>query len=255
MFRLAARSVRRLAVAPLALAAVSLAACDDDDDPVTPTPAAQVKVVHAIANAGAVSVLVDDTPVATGFTFPNVFPAAGASDPLYANVPEGSRRLRVNLGTGATAIDQTATLVAGTNYTVIAAGTAGGTGALAPAYILLTDNVAAPAAGQVRIRAVHAASAVGNVDIFAGAPAAPFNFARIFQNVPFRGNGSIEVPAGAYTVCVVGAGATPAADGSNCAIRVTTPALAAGTVATAIARDAATAGESPSLILTVDRRP
>ncbi|HZF68402.1 MAG TPA: hypothetical protein VEZ47_10220 [Gemmatirosa sp.] len=35
-----------------------------------------MKVVHAIANAGAVNVLVDNTTVASAFTFPNVFPAA-----------------------------------------------------------------------------------------------------------------------------------------------------------------------------------
>ena len=252
-------STRRLAAALLLGSVAFTAGCDDDDDDVVDPGAnrAGVKVVHAIANAGAVSVLVDNTPVATNFTFPNVFPSvAGAADPLYASVDAGSRRLRVNLANGTTAIDQTATLAAGANYTVIAAGTAGGSGTLAPAYILLTDDVSAPSAGNIRLRAVHAASAVPAVDIsVASGTTAPFTWTRAFQNVAFRQSGSATVPAGTYSVCVTLAGTAPNATGANCAILASTGAVAAGTVATAIARDPATGQTAPSLLLTVDRRP
>ena len=241
-----------------AVLALGATACDDDDDNVAPPTAdqAQVKVVHAIANAGTVSVLVDDTPVKTGFAFPEVFPSGSSTDPLYAGVDPGARRLRVNLANGTTAIDQTVNLSAATNYTVIAAGTAGGTGALAPAYILLTDDVSAPPSGAVRLRAVHAASSVPAVDVHvAPGAAAPFTWTRAFQNVQFRQSATATPPAGSYTVCVTLAGTAPTSAGGNCAILFPSGALTAGAAITAIARDPVPGQTAPSLIVTLDRRP
>lgn len=244
----------RFQSAAILIGALALAACDDDDETTTPVVQnAQVKVVHGIANAGTVSVQIDDaTPAITGFNFRDIRPSAAGQ---YLPIPSGARRVRVNLANGQTAIDATPSLAANTNYTVVAAGTAGGQGNLAPAYILLTDDVTAPAAGQVRIRAVHAASSVGNVDIHASATG---NLAfsantRVFANVAFRQSGTAPVAAGNYTLCVIGAGTTPTANGSNCAILAATGQLAAGTVATGFATDAPTAGGAPAIILTVDR--
>ena len=252
----------RIHSAALVLGALALAACGDDDDNGTqPVPQnTNIKVVHAIANAGTVAVQVDNgtPPAISGFNFRDIRPTANGQ---YLQIPAGQRRLRVllNNGAGAAAIDVSPTLVANANYTVVAAGTAGGaTGTpLAPAPILLTDTLTAPATGQVRIRAVHAASSVGNVDIHASSATAP-NFSaatRIFAAVPFRASGAVSVAAGNYSLCIIGAGTTPTANGSNCAILAPTGALAAGTIATGFAVDAATAGGAPGLILTVDRAP
>lgn len=248
----------RFPSAAILLGALALAACNDDDETTTPVVQnANVKVVHAVANAGTVSVQIDNaTPAITGFNFRDIRPAAAGQ---YLPIPAGARRVRVNLANGQTAIDATPNLAANLNYTVVAAGSAGATAGtpLAPAYILLTDDVTAPAAGQVRIRAVHAASSVGNVDIHASATGALAFSAttRVFANVPFRAAGTTAVPAGNYTLCVIGAGTTPTANGSNCAILVPTGALAAGTVATGFAVDAPTTGGAPTIILTVDRAP
>ena len=247
----------RFKPAAILLGALALAACNDDDDTTAPAiENAQVKVVHAIANAGTVSVRIDnDAPAITNFQFREIRPATAGA---YLPIPFGVRRVRTDLAGGLTAIDATPSLAANTNYTVVAAGTAGGAGTLAPAYILLVDDVTAPAAGQVRIRAVHAASSVGNVDIHASATGAlAFGTGtRLFQNVPFRASGVVTVPAGNYTLCVIGAGTTPTANGSNCAILQATGALAAGTVATGFAMDATTAaGSAPAIVLTVDRAP
>ena len=246
----------RFQPAAILLGALALAACNDDDETTTPVVQnANVKVVHAIANAGTVSVQIDNNaPAITGFNFRDIRPAAAGQ---YLQIPVGARRLRTNLANGQTAIDLTPTLTANSNLTVVAAGTAGGTGTLAPAYIVLTDDVSAPTANQVRIRPVHAASSVGNVDIHASTTGAlAFGTGtRIFPNVPFRASGTTSVPAGNYTLCVIGAGTTPTANGSNCAILAPTGPLAAGTVATGFATDAPTTGGAPALVLTVDRAP
>ena len=233
---------------------VALVACKSDD-PVAPvTQSAQVKIIHAIAGANGVDIGVAETRPLTAVNFTAVAPATAAT---YLALPAGTPlRLRVFLG-AATVIDSTTTLTPNLNYTVFASGAPGGTGAPAPKFILLLDNNAAPAAGNIRLRAVHAAAAVGNVDIHATSSTGTFSAAtRAFAAVPFRGSGSVEVPAGNYQLCVIGAGTTPTANGSNCAILKTTGAIAAGTVATAFARDANAPSETaPQLQITVDRVP
>lgn len=238
----------------LVLSVAALGACSDDD-PVAPTsPSANVKIVHAIAGANGVDIGVGDTRPLTGVNFTAVAPAAGGT---YLALPAATPlRLRVFLGS-VTVIDSTTTLAPNQNYTVIASGAPGGTGATAPRFILLQDNVTAPAAGNIRLRAVHAAAGVGTVDIHATASTGTFSAStRAFAAVPFRGAGSVEVAAGNYQLCVIGAGTTPTANGSNCAILTTTGAIAAGTAATAFARDANGSAESgPRLQITVDRNP
>lgn len=245
--------------APIALAAAAalfLTACDDDDDATGPDAGvARVKVVHAIPDAGPVSVQIDDAaPALTNFTFPSVAPAG---DGAYLSLPAGQRRVRVLLASGAPALDATPTLVAGRSYTVFASGRAAGPAAVAPAYLVLEDDVSAPPAGQVRVRAVHAAPSVGNVDVHVTVAGGTFGAGtRAFANVPFRGSGSANVAAGSYALCVIGAGTTPAADGGGCAILVpNTGALPAGAAVTAFARDAAAGETGPRLQTFVNRVP
>lgn len=238
----------------LVLSVAAFGACSDDD-PIAPvTQSANVKIVHAIAGANGVDIGVADARPLTGVNFTGIAPAAAGT---YLALPAGTPlRLRVFLGS-ATVIDSTTTLAPNLNYTVFASGAPGGTGATAPRFILLQDNVSAPAAGSIRLRAVHAAAGVGNVDIHAAGATASFSAGtRVFAAVPFRGAGTVEVPAGNYQLCVIGAGTTPTANGSNCAILATTGTVAAGTVATAFARDANAPSETaPQLQITVDRTP
>jgi hypothetical protein len=246
--------IQRSLKSVLALSLTALGACGSDD-PVAPVvQTANVKIVHAIAGANGVDIGVGDARPLTGVNFTAVAPGNAGT---YLALPAGAPlRLRVFLGT-ATVIDSTTTLVPNLNYTVIASGAPGGTGATAPRFILLQDNVAVPPAGNIRLRAVHAAAGVGNVDIHAAASTGTFSAGtRAFAAVPFRGSGAVEVPAGNYQLCVIGAGTTPTANGSNCAILATTGAVAAGTVATAFARDANAPSETgPRLQITVDRAP
>jgi hypothetical protein len=211
--------LRSMLVASLSVAA--LAACSDDDDPIAPALQASVRVVHASPNAPNVDVLVDDATALTNVPF---IAASG-----YLDVAPGARRLRVRAtGTTTTVIDVTPTLTAGTSYTVLA------TGLLASIQpLLLTDDRTAPAAGQVKLRVVHAAPAAGNVDVYVTAPGADINTtAPTLTNVAFRGFSSyLSVPAGEYRVRVVGTGTkTPVAIDA-------TLTFAAGQVRTIVARD------------------
>jgi len=265
------RAVRPLTLLGLATAAVTLTACDDKRGGSITQPLASpalVKIVHAVAGAGAVSVRVDDAPTLTNFLYGTVSPNTFSR---YLELPEGQRRISVLTANGTMAIDGTATLTALQSYTIVAAGAATGTGATAPRLLVLTDNVAAPAAGQVRVRAVHVAASLGAVDIYTSPPntaastATPvYTFTRRFQNVPFLGSGTIEVPAANYSVCVIAAGTTPTASGANCRAPVfATGALAAGTAVTLFARDpnpavaaeATGAAAGPRVFAVTDRVP
>ncbi len=249
----------RYLVPAVLLSAITMTACDSDDNKTPPTqpPAAQtaqVKIIHGIAGANGVDIGVADARPLTGVNFTGIAPAApGTYLALPAGVP---LRLRVFLGS-ATVIDSTTTLTPNANFTVFASGSPTGTGNTAPKFILLKDSITAPAAGNIRLRAVHAAAGVPNVDIHAAASTGTFSATtRILANVPFRAAGSVDVPAGNYQLCVIGAGTTPNAAGTNCAILRTTGAVAAGTVATAFARDANGPAETaPQLQITVDRNP
>jgi hypothetical protein len=248
------RKVMRFRASLLLLSASALAACGDDDTTAPVAQSANVKIIHAIAGANGVDIGVADTRPLTGVNFTAVAPAAAGA---YLTLPAATPlRLRVFLG-GTTVIDSTTTLTPNGNFTVIASGAPGGTGATAPRFIVLQDDVSRPAGGNIRLRAVHAAAGVGNVDIHAAAANSSFSTAtRVFAAVPFRGAGAVEVPAGTYQLCVIGAGVAPLANGSNCAILASTGAVAAGTVATAFARDAnAPAETAPQLQITVDRLP
>jgi len=147
-------------LAAVALAALAVTACDDDDDPIAPVATAQVRVVHASPDAPAVDVLVDGDAVL------NNVPFKAASN--YLAVPEGTRNLRVRAtGTSTVVIDANAPLGAGKAYTVIATGPVA---SIAP--LVLEDDLTNPATGNIKLRLVHGSPTAGNVDIYVTAPGA-----------------------------------------------------------------------------------
>jgi hypothetical protein len=225
-------SLRRAAVL---VGAIALGACDDD--PVAPTGLADVRVVHASADAPSVDVLVDDAPVLSNVPF------KAASD--YLAVPSGSRNLKVRIsGTTTIVIEADATVADGLAYTVLATGPAA---SIAP--LVLEDNLTDPAAGNIKLRLVHASPTAGNVDIYVTAPAADINAVQpTLSNVPFRAASPyLEVPAGTYRVRVTPVGTkTVAIDANN----VT---LASGQIRTAVAVDAVGGGGPLGAILLVDK--
>ena len=151
----------KLKLLTLLLAATALtAACDDDDDNTGPEGEARIRVVHASPDAPGVDVLLDDTEVLSDVPY---LVASG-----YLETSAGDHNLKVNAaGTTTTVIDADATLVDGTDYTVIASGLVA---EIEP--IVLEDDNSAPAAGNVRVRAIHGAPSAPAVDVYVTAPEA-----------------------------------------------------------------------------------
>jgi hypothetical protein len=225
-----------LAVALLSTLAITTA-CGDDKDPVAPTPTAQLRVVHASADAPNVDVLVDGAAALTNVAF------KGVSN--YLSVPAGARNLKVRAaGTSTVVIDQSATLTAGRSYTVLATGPVA---SIAP--LVLEDDLTSPTAGNVKVRLVHASPSAGNVDIYVTAPDASIADATpTLSNVAFRAASPyLEVPAGTYRVRVTPAGS------KTVAIDVNDVALAAGQIRTAVALDAPGGGAPLGAILLADK--
>jgi hypothetical protein len=230
------RSPLRPALVAL-LAVTAVAACSDDSEPLgSIQPAANVRIVHASPDAPNVDVLVDDAVALTNVGYR----AASA----YLTVAPGSRRLRVRAAglPDVVPIDATVPLVNRGNYTVLATGLLAG---IQP--LVTTDTLTAPAAGNVKIRVIHAAPAAGNVDVYATAPNADINTATpVLTNVPFRGvSGYLEVPAGGYQLRVTPAGTKTVAIS---AIVV----LNAGAVRTVVATDAPGGGAPLGAIILND---
>lgn len=215
--KITARSGRALALGFVAFA-LTAAGCDDDDNPAAPAPEkTYLRAVHLSPDAPQVDIYFNGaaTPTVTDLAF-----------------NEGSDYLKVNAGTYEVAVAPAnssigdavltvndAALAANKRYTAVAFDEVASIQAL-----LLTDDLSTPPAGQIRVRAIHAASAVGQVDIWnipaVGAPTP------LYQNVDFGAvGGYLAIPAGSYTL------GFDVDNDANPDLTFTTPSLAAGTVA------------------------
>ncbi|HEU4523414.1 MAG TPA: DUF4397 domain-containing protein [Gemmatimonadales bacterium] len=227
----------KLKLLTLLLAATALtAACDDDDDNTGPEGEARIRVVHASPDAPEVDVLLDDTEVLSDVPY---LVASG-----YLETSAGDHNLKVNAaGTTTTVIDADATLADGTDYTVIASGLLA---EIAP--IVLEDDNSAPAAGNVRVRAIHGAPSAPAVDVYVTAPEADLSAATpVLTNVAFGDVAPyLEVPAGDYQVRVTPAGTKIVVIDSGALT------LASGQVRTAIAVDAPGGGAPFDLLVLAD---
>jgi hypothetical protein len=196
---------KRALLAALASVAAAglLAACGGDDDPAPPapaTPTANLRAIHASADTPGVDVFINGTRALAGVTFGQ---ASG-----FNAVPAAATRVQVSLAgqpASAAAIDVNPTLAAGRDYTAIAIGS-GSTGATRLQAVLIDDAGTAPAAGQAKLRVVHGAPAVPNVDIFVTAPndalpATPTIAGLAFAGqAPAAGTAALTVPAGQYRI-------------------------------------------------------
>jgi len=226
---------RSLTLAVLAATTLTIA-CGDDDNTGPAAATAKVRVVHASPDAPNVDVRVDHAVALT-----NV-PYLGVSD--YLSVPAGTRNFKVNAaGTATTVIDANATLAQGQDYTVIASGLVSD---IAP--IVLTDDNTAPAAGNVRVRAIHGAPSAPAVDIYVTAPGADLATATpVLTNVEFGQVADyLEAPAGTYQVRITPTGTKTVAIDSGALT------LTSGQVRTAIAVDAPGGGAPFDLLVLED---
>lgn len=143
-------------VAMAAIAAFSLAGCNNDDsNPLAPvvTPQARVMAVHASPDAPAVDLRVDGAVVGTSLAFPN--------NTGYLGVAAGTRNVKVNVaGTTTTVINANLPLTGGASYTVFAGDVVANIGA-----IVLTDDLTPPASGKSHVRFVHLSPDAPAVDV------------------------------------------------------------------------------------------
>ncbi|MBE0539102.1 MAG: DUF4397 domain-containing protein [Ignavibacterium sp.] len=139
----------------LVLGVTIFTGCSDDEEIVTPTPAAKsrVLVTHASPDAPGVDLLVDNTVAGTNLTFPN---STG-----YLEVNSGTRNVKVNVtGTSTTAIEANLNLAADKNYSVFAVNNVASIEA-----IVLEDDLTSPASGKAHVRFVHLSPNAPAVDI------------------------------------------------------------------------------------------
>ena len=154
----------------LGAVAASVAACSDDDDGISPRgPAALVRFVNASPDAGRVNARFVDDPLENLPNWLNV-PFRGTSG-MFQQVVAGERDFRIFFYTldadsaKVTLIDETITLEEGQMYTIVYTGTVAGD---ADEILVVEEAIPDdPGAGQLAIRAWHAAMATGAVDIYA----------------------------------------------------------------------------------------
>lgn len=214
------KTVRSLLVA--GVAAMGLAACSDDaGSPTQLTQTAALRVAHLSPDAPNVDVYLDGNVVMSDVPYLAVSP--------FLEVPAGTRTIAVRR-TGFTddLISAELAMTAGGAYTVLATGPVANIAA-----VVATDDLAAPTTGNVRVRVVHAAPSVSNVDVYVTAPGADIAAASpVLSNVAFRAvSNYLTIAAGDYQIRVTPTGTkTVAIDAS-----VT---LTSGQVRTIVAREA-----------------
>jgi len=186
-----------------AVALATLSACNNSSDPVVVPPPppppppvvvdATLRVIHASSDAPNVNVLVGGEAVIEDLAY------AQSSDNF--DLPPATYNVAVQAilpgDTTATVIGPLdLTLAEATNYKVFAVGSVAGE-TLEP--LVVSSDVEALAAGNVRLQVVHAAAAAPTVDIHVTAPDDALGAA--LATLDFKEfTGAVEVPAGNYRV-------------------------------------------------------
>jgi hypothetical protein len=143
-----------------AVIALTVGACSDDDDtnPVSnETPTSNVLIAHASPDAPGVDVFVDNgaTPAVPNLEFPD--------NTGYVSIPAGSRNVKVavtNTGIGSAVLNADLNLTPGTNYTVFAIDSVSSI-----EFLVLQDDLTAPASGNAHVRFVHLSPNAPAVDV------------------------------------------------------------------------------------------
>jgi hypothetical protein len=210
-----------------------LAACGAEDVGITgfePTqPTGRIRFLHAVSGAGAVNVTVDGVPLGANLAY-----AAAAPGAQYYPAYVGARQFAVRrtADTSVHVLDASVTVAANTDQTVIGVGSGATTTAL-----VLTDNNAPPAAGNIKVRAVNA-TAAATVDVYVTAQDASIaTMAPTFANLaPRTASAYVERAAGAFQVRFTTAG-------TKTVVRdVSVSAVGAGGIRTVVLLEAATGG-------------
>jgi hypothetical protein len=242
-------AVRRAAV----LALVTVASCKLPSTADQSGPLAAVKVINLLQGVDNASIGFETGRPLSVIAFPSVAPVENGT--YFFVSAAGPRQLRVLLTT-ATVLDSTVTFTPEQYYTIVTLGTRGSTGASAPGYLVLLNNMTPVSTGNVRFRFIHGAASVGAVDVYNVADTGSFNLsARLFERVLYRGSVTIESrTAGNRGLCVIAAGTLPTSNGSNClALRLY--GVGGGSGLTGALREPTAAETAPAILFTLDRSP
>lgn len=151
---------------------------------------ASLRALHLSPDAPAVNIFANANPAAA---VSNLVYGAGTN---YLEIPSGDYRFDISPA----ALEQSILRTDGIRIEADKKYTAAAIGAAASLRLLaLEDRLEGVPAGQIRVRAIHAAAGVGPVDIWnvpsRGAPA------KLYDNVDFGGAGEyLELPAAAYAL-------------------------------------------------------
>lgn len=197
-----------------------------------------IRVAHTISDAPGVDVWVNGTaPEMTSPLYNLEYP--NKTD--YLILPGGEYTFNVAVS-GTTppavvdALTLTATLENAKTYTAIAIGNLGDTVENDELLVVVDDK--RRVATAAKLRAIHASTLAGNVDIYVSTDATPSEDDTILKNVAYKGDSTIldVMPGEAYVMV------TPAGDANTVAIGPTLLPLAAGTLTTLVAVDTAANG-------------
>jgi hypothetical protein len=183
---------------------------------------ADVRVVHAVSDAPAVDVLLNNSKAIAGLKFPEFT--------NYAKLTPGAYNVKVAAAAdnAVVVINADLTLTAGNFYTVLATGSLGGN-TITPLVLADSPRRIATAA---QIRLVHGSTLAGNVDIYVTANSDISAASPAFSNVAFKAEtGYVPLTPGSYVVTVTPTGTKTAAIGP---LRLE---LAGNKIYTAVARD------------------
>lgn len=184
--------------------------------------ASAVRVVHDVADAPAVDVLVNGAEAINALAFP--------AFTNYTALKPDSYKVQVaaDADNSVVVIDANLNLAAGAYYTVHAVGSLA-KGSIEP---LVVEDKPRRIATAAQIRVIHGSSLAGPVDVYLTAASDISTATAALSNVPFKADsGYIQVPAGDYFVTVTPRGSKTAAIGPV-AVRVEN-----NKIYTAVARD------------------
>lgn len=195
-----------------------------------------IRVVHAVADAPAVDVLLNNQKAISALQFPRFTGYANVAAATY------NSKVAASADNSVVVIDANLALTAGSFNTVVATGLLAAN-SIKPWVLADTPRRIATAA-QVRIG--HASAATGNVDIYVTASRDISAATPAFRNVAFLNEtGYVALLPGSYVVTVTPTGS------KNAAIGPVTLELAGNKIYTALARDGE-ANSGPGLILLDD---
>lgn len=182
-------AVRRLSLVLAALAGVG--ACSMETPPIQGgEPASYIRLIQAVPNAPALTMLVDSTPVAAGLGYGAV---TG-----FIQIDSGSRRIRLtSTNPASTMLDFALGVGFPKAYTVIPSGLIGG---VQP--IVADDSSQIPLAGEIKMRIINASPAISTVDVYVTAQAAVLDTVTPYiEDLAFRGNTEYRnFPSGRYRI-------------------------------------------------------